>query len=302
MELNTIETELGQIDGLGFLFGNNDTETVDTKRLKVVPHSVLKEIGDDELLKQTTAEVLIEIMTTHVNTHRHCANLLYDLKQALDGTKAWSKLIASNCLPYSDHTVRDLLSARDWLNQTAGDLQWEEIQNKMSFRTLRIISNAESEALEEIKLLAAAGNKITETLANTVVKKKKPVDKEHRKMRTQARETERSREHVTRQAEQHAQWWSRYEHDLRMMKDALVDLPQRGMPPPERFRTSEGVANLCNSLKKSIVEEALRYANTDELLEIQAFIEARLLANRQQKTTDSEAITVDAVVVALPGS
>jgi hypothetical protein len=302
MKLNTIETELGQMAGLGFLFGNDDTETVDSKRLKVVPHQVLKELGDDELLKQTTAEVIIEIMTTHVNAHRHCANLLYDLKQAMEGTKAWSKLLESNCLPYSAHTVRDLVKARDWLNSTAEDATWQEIQKTLGFRTLRIISNAESEQLEEIKQLAAAGKKITETLADTVVRKKMPVDSEHRKLRAVARDTEQARTHATRKVEEHAQWWQHYELQLRQMKESLIDLPQRGMPPQERFRSSEGIANLCNSLKKSIVEEALRYADTDELLEMQAFIEARLLANKQQRAADNNAITVDAVVVALPGS
>lgn len=299
--LNTTNSNLSGTDALMFFFLNGDVDTPDEQRAKVVPHLVRKELQGQDALIQKTANSLMELYALHTLTHQQSANILYDLKQSLDGTGAFTKLLDANILPYTKQAVYDLLAARDWLNKDATtdaeDLSWYEAKQRLSFRTMRIMASAEEKQLAEIKGLAKVGHKITETTAKSIINGTKPELKEHRQIRAKAKWCQTPRWQTEERASEQHQWFDFFENELRRCAHQMTERAERGPAPGKPgvlgYTPAEQDARL-DSLTDEIIQEGLRYAASERLLAIRNFIDARIAVQKEQKADADGVITITA--------
>lgn len=259
---------------------------------------------DCKKLKQETAhkamELIGNIVDKHRETHLQCAEWLQELKELMEGTGLWTKLVDKGIGPYSRDAVYDLLKARQamlqWKQQLSENPEdtavWDGLM-RGSTRTMRILSCAEQQQFNEVVELAKAGEEITEKLARSVVKGTAPATKKLRQLRAAARD-KTSKEWIKERSEMGVFGWMSHFHmqliDLTFKFDELED--QKAVHVHRGLFDGDDPEDKVEPCSLGLGKQICRHISNEGLLELREFIDTQLAANRQA-AVDDDVITVE---------
>ena len=290
---NPLMVELdAMINGIDYL-----TPQVD----KILGNGTFNELGKARTEK--VMDIIFGMKELHNRTHLKCAEWLLELKELLKGTKLWSKVLDSGCLPYSRDAAYDLLASIDWLKGiqekcdavkgTKEEASWHQILTHSSTRTLRILSKAEAVQLDEVRGLAEAGVAITEPVARSVVNRSMPVSPEHRKARSEARDKQRVKDVRAHAVEKEAR---RGNYLVAALNSVRVDL----LELDELHDLDADTHSLVESNCVGLAEECIRRMGLENLEELSAFVAGQLGQKYEAIRASKCGDAVDVSAIAVP--